>query len=293
MWYEDYGTAPTYPPFNPDVPVINLPDERKQMYGQWHMNNVKRQSKYNSKLYRGYQEAKKRGFTDEQALEYVTDVATSLGWSRAKEEADARERVNQKLDEYRDSVLHRPTVIPSKKGPLNRAYDAVTDYVIDPFIGTFTDKDHMVRRTAAGLSGIGSGFMLTNCPPLIAAGAAMQVPDMMYTAYDLYDGIRNRSAKDITSNGVDMLFDVSKPIVKLTPWKIDDYLNAAFGINDLIGAGGNSGVGHVVEAVSTLNKQRKDKQEPNPITLDYSQVPYVKQESIEQYNPLLTLFNNK
>lgn len=71
---------PDYPPFNPEVP--KSPESKdKAAKGKWHYENAVKQKKFNSVLYTGFHEAKKRGFTDEQAYEYVKDLALAKGWS--------------------------------------------------------------------------------------------------------------------------------------------------------------------------------------------------------------------
>jgi hypothetical protein len=73
-------TSPDYPPIN-SVPKRNdINDNEKRARGKWHVENAKDHP--DSIITKAFNEAKQRGLSDEQAYEYVADVAKQHGWSK-------------------------------------------------------------------------------------------------------------------------------------------------------------------------------------------------------------------
>lgn len=192
-----------YPPFNPNVPVTtDISDQEKRYRGIWHIQNAKQKGLDRSILMSAFNDAKARGFSDNQAYEYVRDVAASKGWSeqggydvgkRTQEIAKqaGRQALNQAVQEDRERI------------------DRLANFS---------------KRLNSGLSAIGTGISFI--PGGRAAGLILQLPDVVQ---DSYDAFTNPSI----ANGVDVAADLpAKLFSAQIPGYIDDIARGVSGVYD-------------------------------------------------------------
>ena len=192
-----------YPPFNPNVPVTtDISDQEKRNRGMWHIQNARRQGLDRSILISAFNDAKARGLSDNQAYEYVRDVAASKGWSE-QGGYDIGQRTFQTAKQVGAPALHQ--AVNEDKQRVDR-------------LANFS------KRLNSGLSAIGTGISFI--PGGRAAGLILQLPDVVQ---DSYDAFTNPSV----ANGVDVAADLpAKLFSAQIPGYVDDIARGISGVYD-------------------------------------------------------------
>lgn len=184
-----------YPPFNSNVPVTtDISDQEKRYRGIWHIQNARQQGLDRSILISAFNDAKARGFSDNQAYEYVRDVAASKGWS-----------------EQRGYDVGRRTYDIAKQVGHNALQQAAKEDRSEA-----NKRASTARRVVSGMSVAGAGLQAIPSPYTRIAGLMLQAPDLVF---DIGDFITNRSV----ANGVDVGVDIpAKVFSKQIPGYVDD-----------------------------------------------------------------------
>lgn len=192
-----------YPPFNPNVPVTtDISDQEKRNRGIWHIQNARRQGLDRSILISAFNDAKTRGFSDNQAYEYVRDVAASKGWSE-QGGYDVGQRTFQTAKQVGAPALRQ--AVNEDKERVDR-------------LANFS------RRLNSGLSAIGAGISFI--PGGQGLGLLLQLPDVVQ---DSYDALQNHSV----ANGIDVVADFpAKLFSQQVPGYIDDAARVVTGAYD-------------------------------------------------------------
>ncbi len=166
-------TSPSYPPFNNTPQRTDIYDNEKRARGKWHVENAK--GNPSSVITKAFNEAKSKGFNDNQAYEYVFDVASSKGW--AKEGSVIQERTipyKATINNIQDNtyVAKRPQIVPIQ--PKFVDYDKHQEEDLR-YKAEEQEKELQARKDIATAASLAGAAMADKNPIL---GAMMQIPDI-------------------------------------------------------------------------------------------------------------------
>ena len=178
--------SPDYPPFDDTTPKTKDTND-KEAKGRWHIHNAKSKGLDNSILIKAFNEAKSHGLSDQQAYEYVTDVAIKMGWSSQKPVQVSNASNNYPIAQV--NYVSDNTYVEPKKNVQPKQQPAFVDYdkhQQELLIQRAEEEEAELQQckdVATGMSLAGASIGRWN--PLI--GAMLQIPDIymdaMYSKY--------------------------------------------------------------------------------------------------------------
>jgi len=176
--------SPSYPPFNNTPQRTDIYDNEKRARGKWHVENAK--SNPNSIITKAFNEAKSKGLDDNQAYEYVFDVASSKGWTREGSIVQERTipyKANVSNTPDNTYVAEKPQIVPVQPQfvDYNKHQEEELKYKAEE-----QERELQTRKDIATAASLAGAAMADKNPIL---GAMLQIPDIyMDWRYSKYPG---------------------------------------------------------------------------------------------------------